>query len=104
MNGAYVSSTPMPHIGQSFQLTCQTVIPVPVVDMRPFSNSMMLKFVFQIAKKGQVPGHGAVESCRGRSARTRTWTFATSRTGRLMPNLEIFSNAGYPFTRHGRSV
>ena len=52
MNGGYVSSTPMPHTDKA-SAELETVVPVPVVNMRPFSNSLMMQFIFQMAKKGR---------------------------------------------------
>ena len=37
VNGAYVSSTPLPHQDNA-SMVLETVVPVPVVDLRPFSN------------------------------------------------------------------
>ncbi len=39
MNGGYVSSTPMPHTDKADSVL-QTVVPVPTVNMRPFSNTL----------------------------------------------------------------
>jgi len=99
MNGAYVSSTPMPHT-ESASAQLDTVVPIPTEgDMRPFSNSLMMKFVFQIAKKGKCQDtaplnlQGAVLKSSWLDIRDIPhWT-------PVMPNLEIFANAGYPFTR-----
>jgi cellulose synthase (UDP-forming) len=52
LNHAYISSIPLPHKQQaSAQL--DTIVPVPIVNMRPFSNSFMMKFIFLMAKKGR---------------------------------------------------
>ena len=73
MNNAYVSSTPMPHTEKaSAQL--DTVVPVPVVDMRPFSNSLMMRFVFQIAKKGKCQDTAPLNLQRRDSQGRRTST------------------------------
>ena len=63
MNNLYVSSTPMPHTDNG-SAVIDTVVPVPRVDMRPFSNSLMHRFVFQIAKKGKCQDTAPLNSSR----------------------------------------
>ena len=96
-NGAYVSSTPMPHTDKaSADLT--TVIPVPVVDMRPFSNTTNAKFVFQIAKKGYCQDTAPM-NLQGSIRKDSYLDLRDIPHWAQLPNLEIFANAGYPFTR-----
>jgi cellulose synthase (UDP-forming) len=97
MNGSYLSSTPLPH-QDGASAVLETVVPVPVADVRPFSNSMMLTFAFQPAKDGrcaaQMPANlqGAVlKDSHLDITDVPHWT--------KLPNLELFANAGYPFTR-----
>jgi len=97
MNGAYVSSTPMPHTDKA-SANLSTVVPVPWVDMRPFSNSMNLKFVFQIAKKGHCQDTAPM-NLQGAIVKSSYLDLRNIPHWKQMPNLEIFSNAGYPFTR-----
>ena len=97
MNSTYVSSTPMPHTEKaSAQL--ETVVPVPVVNMRPFSNSLMMKFVFQIAKKGKCQDTAPL-NLQGSVLKSSWIDIRDIPHWALMPDLEIFANAGYPFTR-----
>jgi cellulose synthase (UDP-forming) len=98
MNGAYVSSTPMPHTEKaSAQL--DTVIPIPVAgDLRPFSNSLMMKFVFQIAKKGKCQDTAPL-NLQGAVLKSSWLDIRDIPHWHQMPDLEVFSNAGYPFTR-----
>jgi cellulose synthase (UDP-forming) len=97
MNGTYVSSTPMPHTERaSAQL--DTVVPIPVVDMRPFSNSLMMKFVFQIAKKGKCQDTAPL-NLQGAILKSSFVDIRNIPHWHQMPDLEVFSNAGYPFTR-----
>ncbi len=96
MNGAYVSSTPMPHTEKaSAQL--ETVVPVPL-PIRPFSNSLMMRFVFQIAKKGKCQDTAPL-NLQGAILKSSWIDIRDVPHWALMPNLEIFANAGYPFTR-----
>lgn len=97
MNGAYVSSTPMPH-SEKASATLSTEIPVPVVDMRPFSQSMMLKFVFQIAKKNKCEDTAPM-NLQGAILKDSYLDIRDIPHWAVLPNLELFSNAGYPFTR-----
>jgi len=97
MNGAYVSSTPMPHTDKA-SANLSTIVPVPVVDMRPFSNSMMMKFIFQIAKKGRCQDTAPM-NLQGAVLKDSYLDIRNIPHWAPMPNLEIFANAGYPFTR-----
>lgn len=97
MNNAYVSSTPMPHTDKaSAQL--ETIVPVPVANMRPFSNSMMMKFIFLFAKKGRCQDT-APYNLQGAILKDSCLDIRDIPHLAVLPNLEIFANAGYPFTR-----
>ncbi len=97
MNTAYVSSTPMPHTDQASQVL-KTEIPVPRVDMRPFSNSMMLKFVFQIAKKGKCQDTAPM-NLQGAVLKDSYLDIRGIPHLAHLPDLELFANAGFPFTQ-----
>ena len=96
-NGAYVSSTPMPHSEKASQILT-TEVPVPRVDMRPFSNSMMLKFVFQIAKKNKCQDTAPL-NLQGAVLKESYFDIRDIPHLAALPDLELFANAGYPFTR-----
>jgi cellulose synthase (UDP-forming) len=97
INGAYVSSTPMPH-GERASAKLDTVIPVPIMDLRPFSNSLMMKFIFQIAKKGRCQDTAPM-NLQGVIMKDSYLDIRDIPHLAVLPNLEIFANAGYPFTR-----
>jgi cellulose synthase (UDP-forming) len=97
MNDAYVSSTPMPHTNNASSIL-STIVPVPNMDMRPFSNSMKMQFVFQIAKKGRCMD-SAPMNLQGAILKSSYLDIRDIPHWVQMPNLEIFANAGYPFTR-----
>jgi cellulose synthase (UDP-forming) len=97
MNSAYVSSTPLLHSANA-STVLDTVVPIPVGAMRPFSNSEMLKFVFQIAKKGNCQDTGPV-NLQGAVLKDSYLDIAGLPHWAVLPNLELFANAGYPFTR-----
>jgi len=96
-NDAYVGSTPMPHADKaSTQL--ETVIPVSVADMRPFSNSMTMKFLFLLAKKEKCQD-SAPSSLKAAILKDSYLDIHDIPHWAVLPNLELFANAGFPFTR-----
>jgi cellulose synthase (UDP-forming) len=97
INGAYVSSTPMPHEERA-SAKLDTVVPVPVMDLRPFSNSLMMKFIFQIAKKGKCQDVAPM-NLQGVIMKDSFLDIRNLPHLAVLPNLELFANAGYPFTR-----
>jgi cellulose synthase (UDP-forming) len=97
MNDGYVSDTPMPHSDKaSAQL--ETIIPVPVSNMRPFSNTLMAKFIFLLHKKGKCEDT-APYNIQGAILKDSYLDIRDIPHLAVLPNLEIFANAGYPFTR-----
>lgn len=97
MNDAYVSSTPLPHSDKvSAQL--ETIVPVPVANMRPFSNSMLMRFIFLLAKKGKCEDTTS-DKLQGSILKDSYLDIRGIPHWAVLPNLEIFANAGYPFTR-----
>ena len=96
-NNGYVSSAPLPHTASASQIM-KTQVPVPVVNMRPFSNSILMKFYFQIAKKSQCQDSAPL-NLQGAILRDSYLDLRGLAHWAAMPNLELFSNAGFPFTR-----
>jgi cellulose synthase (UDP-forming) len=97
LNGGYISSDPLPHTDKA-SANIETVVPVPVVDMRPFSNSLMMHFIFQIAKKGKCQDTAPL-NLQGAILKSSYLDIKDIPHWAVLPNLEIFANAGYPFTR-----
>jgi len=97
VNGAYVSSTPMPHRDKA-SAVMETVVPVPAEDMRPFSNAMAFKFVFNTAKNGGC-GDSARQNLQGAVLKESYLDVSDAQHLAVLPNLELFANAGFPFTR-----
>ncbi|WP_158794114.1 UDP-forming cellulose synthase catalytic subunit [Granulicella sp. L60] len=97
LNDSYVSSTPLPHI-QKASAQLDTIVPMPVSDMRPFSNSMLLRFIFLLAKKGECQDT-APYNMQGSILKDSYLDIQGIPHWATLPNLEIFANAGYPFTR-----
>ena len=97
LNGSYISSTPLPHSDKaSAQL--ETIVPVPVSDLRPFSNSLLMRFVFLLSKRGECQDVQPY-NFMGAILKDSYLDIQGIPHWALMPNLEIFANAGYPFTR-----
>jgi cellulose synthase (UDP-forming) len=97
LNDAYSSSIPLPHTDKdSAQL--DTIVPMPISDMRPFSNSLLMRFLFQLAKKGECQD-ATPTNLQGAILKDSYLDIRNIPHWAVLPNLEIFANAGYPFTR-----
>jgi len=96
-NTGYVSSIPMPHTEKG-SAVLETVVPVPKYNMRPFSNTLSHKFIFQIAKKGKCQDTAPV-NLQGAILKDSYLDIQGIPHWVILPDLEIFANAGYPFTR-----
>jgi cellulose synthase (UDP-forming) len=97
LNDSYASSTPLPRTDNaSAQL--DTVVPVPISDLRPFSNSLLMRFLFQLPKKDECQD-AAPDNLRGAILKDSYLDIQGIPHWATLPNLEIFANAGYPFTR-----
>jgi cellulose synthase (UDP-forming) len=97
VNDGYASSTPMPHADKA-SAPLETVVPVPISDLRPFSNSMMMKFLFLMAKREECQDT-APSNTQGAILKDSWLDIRDIPHWAVLPNLEIFANAGYPFTR-----
>ena len=97
VNDGYVSSTPLPHTERA-SAALQQIVPVPVANMRPFSNSLMMQFIFLLPKKGRCQDT-APYNLKGAILKDSWIDIKDIPHWAVLPNLEIFANAGYPFTR-----
>jgi len=97
VNGAYVSSTPMQHTNKASQ-ELGTIVPIPVSDLRPYSNTILFKFVFQTATQ-QSTDAAAPLNLQGAILKDSYLDIAGTAHWAVLPDLELFANAGYPFTR-----
>ncbi len=97
MNGAYVSSTPLPH-GDKATANLETVLPVQIANMRPFSNTLKMTFIFQIATRGKCMDTAPM-NLQGAIQKNSYLDIKGIPHWAVLPNLELFANAGYPFTR-----
>lgn len=98
VNNAFLGSLPLVPGSQPSSVKKYTV-PVPIVNLRPFSNSLSFDFTFQLLKKGGCTDTTPI-NMQGAILRDSYLDMRGYAHYAQMPNLEIFSNAGYPFTRH----
>ena len=97
LNGSYISSTGLPSTDKA-STDLETIVPVPVSGLRPFSNSMLIRFLFQLSKKGECQ-NAATDNLKGSILKDSYLDIQGIPHRAILPNLEIFANAGYPFTR-----
>jgi cellulose synthase (UDP-forming) len=97
INNAFLGSTPLIP-GQEASRKMETEVPVPVVNLRPFSNSLSFDFTFQLLKKGGCQDTTPI-NMQGSILRDSYLDLRGYPHYAPLPNLEIFANAGYPFTR-----
>ena len=80
VNNAFLGSVPLIP-GQEASRKMQLDVPVPVVNLRPFSNSLSFDFTFQLLKKASARTRRRL-TCRARSCVTATWICAAIRITR----------------------
>ena len=97
LNNAFLDSTPLIP-GQEISRTTQTDVPVPVVNLRPFSNTLSFDFTFQLARKQNCYDSTPI-NLQGAILRDSYLDLRGYPHWTPLPNLEIFLNAGFPFTR-----
>ena len=96
-NGSLVNELPLPQRDNPKQVLNETVA-VPVVSMRPFANTFLFNFFFQIPKTGQCRNTPPI-NLQGALLRSSSLDLRGLNHWAAMPNLELFANAGFPFTR-----
>jgi cellulose synthase (UDP-forming) len=96
-NGAFLGSVPLIPSQQTSR-TAFTDLAVPVVNLRPFSNSLAFDFTFQWLRNQHCDDTTPV-NMQGAIVRDSWLDLRGYQHWTLMPNLEIFANAGFPFTR-----
>ena len=97
VNNAFLGSVPLVP-GQEASRRMQTDVPVPVVNLRPFSNSLSFDFTFQLLKKGGCNDTMPI-NMQGAILRDTYLDLRGYPHYAPLPNLETFANAGFPFTR-----
>jgi cellulose synthase (UDP-forming) len=96
-NGSLVNELPLPHENNP-KKTLSYNAAVPLVDMRPFANTFLFNFYFQIAKTGNCQDTPPID-LQGAILRSSYLDLRGLNHWAAMPNLELFANAGFPFTR-----
>ncbi len=94
MNDSFIGSTVLAQTDKA-----STVISVPISDMRPFSNSMLMRFIFLMAQKAECNDVASNNNQKGSILKDSYLDIQGIPHWAVLPNLEIFANAGYPFTR-----
>ena len=97
VNGAYVSSTPMPHADRASRVL-ETVAPVPVADLRPSENALDFRFKFHRALNANCTNQSP-PSLEGAVVGDSSLDITGISHSAELPDLERFAGAGYPFTR-----
>lgn len=96
VNGMLVSEIPlMP--GADLKDGLRTIL-VPVADIGPFGNTVLFNFDFVPANQ-QALQNPALAALRGEILCNSTLDLHGLGSWTRMPNLELFANAGFPFTR-----
>jgi len=98
VNDAFLGSLPLLP-GQEASRKMETEVSVPVVNLRPFSNSLSFDFTFQLLKKGGCQDTTPI-NMQGAILRDSYIDLSGYPNYTPLPNLELFANAGYPFTRY----
>jgi cellulose synthase (UDP-forming) len=97
VNNAFLGSVPLIP-GQEASKQMQVDVPVPVVNLRPFSNSLSFDFTFQVLKKNGCQDTTPI-NMQGSILKDSFLDLSGYPHYAALPNLEIFANAGFPFTR-----
>ncbi len=97
LNSAFVGSASLAP-GQDTARSTQTDVAVPVANLRPFSNTLSFDYAFQLAHK-QNCDDGTPINLQGSILSDSYIDLRGYPHWTSLPNLEIFANAGFPFTR-----
>jgi cellulose synthase (UDP-forming) len=98
INNAFLGSVPLTP-GQEVNKQTDLDVPVPVVNLRPFSNSLSFDFTFQLLRKGNCQDTTPI-NMQGAVRRDSYLDLRGYPHYAPLPNLEIFANSGFPFTRY----
>jgi cellulose synthase (UDP-forming) len=96
VNGALVTDTALPPGKGAMDRT--RAILLPVETLRPFGNTMTMNFDFVPANPNDT-GQNPERALRGDILRDSALDIRGLAHWAAMPNLELFANAGFPFTR-----
>jgi cellulose synthase (UDP-forming) len=96
-NGSLVNELPLPHENNPKKTLAYNVA-VPLANMRPFANTFLFNFYFQLAKTGNCQDTAPI-NLQGAILRSSYLDIRGLNHWAALPNLELFANAGFPFTR-----
>ena len=97
INNGFIGSLPLKP-GDKPKSVVERQVGLPVVDLRPFSNTLLFDYFFQLAKQGECK-NTAPTNLYGSILRSSSVDISGLPHWATLPNLELFSNAGFPFTR-----
>jgi cellulose synthase (UDP-forming) len=97
INNAFLGSVPLTP-GQEVTRKSELEVPVPIVNLRPFSNSLSFDFTFQLLKKANCQDSTPI-NMMGSVLKDSYLDLRGYPHYAPLPNLEIFANSGFPFTR-----
>lgn len=97
INEAYAASIPLPG-GEHATKERNIVLAAPTEDMAPSANTLRMNFFLPIAKSGPC-NDGMVARSRGSILPNSYLDVEGVPHWVALPNLQLFSNAGFPFTR-----
>jgi cellulose synthase (UDP-forming) len=100
LNDAFLGSVPLYPGQDTAPIPPQLDMAVPVVNLRPFSNTLSFDFTFQLLKKANNCQDTTPINMQGAILRDSYLDLHGYPHWAVLPNLELFSNAGFPFTRY----
>lgn len=96
VNGMFVRSVPLAHTEKKATVG-ESIVPIAVTALRPFSNTVSFRFAFAPAKR-EGCAIAAAGDFRGSILKDSYLDLRGISHWTELPNLELFANAGYPFT------
>lgn len=97
INEAYASSIPLPG-GDRVSREGNLTLAVPAEDMAPFANTLRMNFYLPVARNGLCQAGGTAHA-RATILPDSYLDVEDVPHWTALPNLQLFSNAGFPFTR-----
>jgi cellulose synthase (UDP-forming) len=97
MNQAYAGSIPLP-AGDHASSNGRETLAIPTGDMAPFANTLRMDFYMPVVKAG-LCSSGATQRAHAAILSGSYLDLKGIPHWAALPNLQLFSNAGFPFTR-----
>jgi cellulose synthase (UDP-forming) len=96
VNGVLVNEIPL--LPGTDIVQGQRIVMIPVTSLRPFGNTILFNFDFIPANRQATP-NSALAALKGEILCNSTLDLRGLGLWTRMPNLELFANAGFPFTQ-----